>query len=49
MNECMVTITSREGPGIIFHSRYNVKIFNSKLNIGKDIFSELQDRTEKNV
>lgn len=47
MNECMATITSREGPGIIFHSRY--KMFNSKLDIGKDIFSELQDRTEKNV
>ena len=49
MNECMATITSREGPGIISHSRYNVNMFNSKLDIGKDIFSELQDRTEKNV
>ena len=36
-----------EGTGIGSHSRCNVEMFNNKLEIGKNIVSELQDRVEK--
>lgn len=43
----MTTILFWEGPGIASHSRCNVEMFNNKLDIGKDIISELWDRAEK--
>lgn len=49
MDEWMTTILFWEGPRISSHSRWNVEMFNSKLDIGKDIVSELQDRVRKNV
>lgn len=49
MNECLAAIPSREGPGIISHSRCNVEMFNRRLDTGEDTVSELQDRAENDV
>lgn len=42
-------LVTNPSPRIIYNSKYSVEIFNRKLDIGKDIVSELQYRTKKKV